>query len=46
MDKQTAAMTRGPLARQILFFSIPLMLSYVMQVLFNMADIDLMPLSS
>jgi len=32
-------MTHGPLGRQILFFSIPLMLSYVMQVLFNMADI-------
>ncbi|MBO4883679.1 MAG: MATE family efflux transporter [Clostridia bacterium] len=39
MDKSTATMTRGPLARQILAFSIPLMLSYVMQVLFNMADI-------
>ncbi len=39
MDKQTAALTHGPLGRQILFFSIPLMLSYVMQVLFNMADI-------
>ncbi len=39
MDKSTAAMTHGPLGRQILAFSIPLMLSYVMQVLFNMADI-------
>ena len=39
MDKTTTDMTRGPLARQILVFSVPLMLSYVMQVLFNMADI-------
>ena len=39
MDKQTATMTHGPLGRQILAFSVPLMLSYVMQVLFNMADI-------
>ena len=39
MDKQTAALTHGPLPRQILIFSIPLMLSNVLQVLFNMADI-------
>lgn len=32
-------MTEGPLARQIFFFSVPLMLSNVLQVLFNMADI-------
>ena len=39
MDNSTATLTHGPLARKILAFSIPLMLSYVMQVLFNMADI-------
>lgn len=32
-------LTRGPLAKQILFFSIPLMLSNILQVLFNMADV-------
>lgn len=32
-------MTQGPLGKQILFFSIPLMLSNVLQVLFNMSDI-------
>ncbi len=40
MDKpQTATMTHGPLARQILFFSVPLIFSNILQVLFNMADI-------
>ena len=32
-------MTRGSLKKQILFFSIPLMLSNLLQVLFNMSDI-------
>ena len=32
-------MTRGPLAKQIFLFSLPLMLSNVLQVLFNMADV-------
>lgn len=32
-------MTSGPLKKQILVFSIPLMLSNMLQVLFNMADI-------
>ena len=32
-------MTEGPLARQILFFSLPLMASNILQVLFNMADV-------
>ena len=32
-------MTTGPLGKQILFFSLPLMLSNVLQVLFNMSDI-------
>ncbi len=36
-DKQD--LTRGPLGKKILFFSIPLMLSNLLQVLFNMADI-------
>ncbi len=31
--------TQGPLARQILLFSIPLMFTNVLQILFNMADI-------
>ena len=31
--------TRGPLAKQILLFSLPLIVSNVLQVLFNMADI-------
>ena len=31
--------TQGPLAKQILFFSIPLMFTNVLQILFNMADI-------
>ena len=38
--KQTALdMTRGPLGRQIFRFSVPLMVSNVVQVLFNMSDI-------
>ncbi len=36
-DKQN--LTQGPLGRKILFFSIPLILSNLLQVLFNMADI-------
>ncbi len=32
-------LTKGPLAKQILFFSIPLMISNILQVLFNMADV-------
>ena len=32
-------MTEGSLPRGILLFSLPLMLSYVLQVLFNMADV-------
>ena len=38
MKNRSGDMTRGPLAKGILMFSIPLMLSYVMQVLFNLAD--------
>ncbi len=36
---QKKDLTEGNLGRQILFFSIPLMLSNVLQVLFNMADV-------
>lgn len=32
-------LTQGPLAKQIFFFSVPLILSNVLQVLFNMADV-------
>ncbi|MBQ7925918.1 MAG: MATE family efflux transporter, partial [Lachnospiraceae bacterium] len=31
--------TQGPIAKQILLFSIPLMFTNVFQILFNMADI-------
>ena len=37
--KKSSDLTHGPLAKQILFFSLPLMLSNVLQVLFNMSDI-------
>ena len=37
--KNAIDMTQGPLARQILAFSIPLMLTNLLQVLFNMSDI-------
>ena len=39
MACQTRSMTEGPLARQILFFSLPLVMSNVLQVLFNMSDV-------
>ena len=32
-------LTEGPLARNIFAFSVPLMLSNVLQVLFNMSDV-------
>ena len=35
----TEDLTRGPLAKQILVFSIPLIFSNLLQVLFNMADL-------
>lgn len=38
-SKKTLQMTEGPLGKQILFFSLPLMLSNLMQILFNMADV-------
>ena len=39
MAHDTQNLTEGPLARQIFRFSVPLMLSNILQVLFNMADI-------
>lgn len=39
MNKTTASLTEGPLAKQIFLFSLPLMLSNLLQVLFNMSDI-------
>ena len=39
MTRHEYSLTKGPLARSILHFSIPLMLSNVLQVLFNMSDI-------
>lgn len=39
MKQQNKDLTQGKLAKQILFFSLPLMLSNVLQVLFNMADV-------
>lgn len=39
MSTNTLDLTKGPLAKQILLFSLPLMLSNLLQVLFNMADI-------
>lgn len=39
MNVQQRDLTEGPLAKQILFFSLPLILSNLLQVLFNMADV-------
>lgn len=39
MQKEKQDLTRGPLGKQILFFSIPLIFSNLLQVLFNMADV-------
>ncbi|MDD5828786.1 MAG: MATE family efflux transporter, partial [Lachnospira sp.] len=39
MEIQSQNMTEGSLAKKILLFSIPLMFSNVLQVLFNMADV-------
>lgn len=38
-NQKTQDLTKGPLGKQILLFSLPLMLSNLLQVLFNMADI-------
>lgn len=39
MEHVTKDLTEGRLAKQIFFFSVPLMLSNLLQALFNMADI-------
>lgn len=39
MQREKQDLTRGPLGKQILFFSIPLIFSNLLQVLFNMADV-------
>ena len=39
MSKKLQDLTQGPLEKQIMLFSIPLVLSNVLQVLFNMADV-------
>jgi len=39
MKKHEIDMCNGPIGKQILLFSLPLMLSNVLQVLFNMADV-------
>lgn len=38
-DKHAVGMTEGPLRRNIMIFSLPLILSNLLQVLFNMSDI-------
>ncbi len=39
MSTKTLNMTEGPLGRQILFFSIPLVLSNLLQIIFTMSDV-------
>ncbi|MCQ2471663.1 MAG: MATE family efflux transporter [Clostridia bacterium] len=39
MSVKSQNLTKGNLGRQILFFSVPLMISHILQVLFNMSDI-------
>ena len=39
MPRASHSLTQGNLAKQILVFSLPLMLSNLLQVLFNMSDI-------
>ena len=39
MASQTNTLTEGPLAKQIFLVSLPLALSNLLQVLFNMADV-------
>jgi len=38
-EKNTIDMTNGPLAKNILFFSFPLMLTQILEVLFNLSDV-------
>ncbi len=39
MNSQTNTLTEGPLAKQIFLVSLPLALSNLLQVLFNMSDV-------
>jgi len=39
MKSNTKTLTEGPLAKQILLVSLPLVLSNLLQVLFNMSDV-------
>ena len=39
MKSNTKTLTEGPLAKQILLVSLPLALSNLLQVLFNMSDV-------
>ena len=39
MKSNTQTLTEGPLAKQILLVSLPLALSNLLQVLFNMSDV-------
>lgn len=39
MSKNIQSLTNGNLYKRILFFSVPLMVSHILQVLFNMSDI-------
>ena len=39
MNREKQDLTQGRLGKQILFFSLPLMISNVLQVLFNMSDV-------
>jgi len=37
--KYSKDFTKGPLAKQVILFALPLMASYLLQVMFNVADI-------
>ena len=39
MSSSAKSLTEGPLAKQILLVSLPLVLSNLLQVLFNMSDV-------
>ena len=41
MEKEKQDLTKGPLGKQILLFSLPLILSNLLQVLFHMADVSI-----
>ena len=43
MSSSAKSLTEGPLAKQILLVSLPLVLSNLLQVLFNMSDVAVVP---